>query len=273
MKKFLCIAVALVVSLGASAETGHAELLCVMKNGMVKAVAGKKCPPRTRPFPIPAEAIEGPKGDRGDVGPQGERGLTGEAGPQGAQGPQGEKGDKGDTGDAGPQGLQGEKGDTGEAGPQGEKGEAGPQGEKGEAGPKGEAGSAFNFSNDVLMTCKNYSFKSNIKANGSSTDKFSRTYRKVTARCGSNQWLAGHAETLQIATPDSQIVSSLVMRDIVQNPITNMNDFVTAPDGSAAIPSGVAVEFYDSVAANVLTTRLICCTLDANSPEGKPTIE
>jgi hypothetical protein len=123
------------------------------------------------------------------------------------------------------------------------------------------------------MTCKQYSFKSNLKANGSTTDKFGRTTRKVTARCGSNQRLDAHAETLQTATPDSQIVSSLVMRDIVSNPITNTNDFTSGADGSAAIPSGVTVEFYDSASTNVLTTRLICCTLDVNVPEGKPTIE
>lgn len=123
------------------------------------------------------------------------------------------------------------------------------------------------------MTCKHYSFKSNIKGAGSGTDKSNRTFRKVTARCGSNQWLAGHAETLQTASPESQVVSSLVMRDIVGNPITTDKDVTTAPEGGAAIPSGAAIEFYDSSASNVLTTRLICCTLDPNSAEGKPTIE
>jgi hypothetical protein len=63
------------------------------------------------------------------------------------------------------------------------------------------------------------------------------------------------------------------MRDIVSNPVTNTNDFATATDAAAALPSGVAIEFYDSVSTNALVTRLICCTLDANSPEGKPTIE
>jgi len=192
--------------------------------------------------------------------------LRGPAGIAGSDGKAGERGNA-QTGAQGEQGEKGEKGDAGAAGTQG------PQGEKGDAGPKGDPGSAVQFANDVLMTCKSYSFKSNIKANGSTTDKFGRTTRKVTARCGSNQWLLSHSETLQTATPDSQVVSSLVMRDIVRNPITTTEDFTTAADGAAAIPSGASIEFYDSSSSNVLTTRLICCTLDVNVAEGKPTIE
>lgn len=254
-------------------EPAYAQTLCVQRTGAVIAVAGKRCPAKTKLFPLAATAIKGDKGDtgaRGETGPQGDKGATGDVGPQGAQG---EKGDKGDTGETGPQGLQGEQGVAGDAGPQGPQGEQGATGPQGEAGPKGDAGATFSFSNDELMTCKQYSFKSNIKGTGSATDKYNRTFRKVTARCGSNQFLAGHAETLQTATPDSQVVSNLVMRDIVAHAITNTNDFTTAADGASAIPSGVAVEFYDSSNANVLTTRLICCILDASSPEGKPTIE
>jgi hypothetical protein len=257
----------LIIALGAFAHNAHAQTLCIQKNGLVKAVSGQKCPAKTKLFPITGEAIKGDKGDPGELGPQGpqgDKGDIGEVGPQGPQGPQGE------AGAAGAQGAQGEKGEKGDAGAAGTQG---PQGEKGDAGPKGDPGSAVQFANDVLMTCKSYSFKSNIKANGSTTDKFGRTTRKVTARCGSNQWLLSHSETLQTATPDSQVVSSLVMRDIVRNPITTTDDFTTAADGAAAIPSGATIEFYDSSSSNVLTTRLICCTLDVNVAEGRPTIE
>ena len=249
MNGLVHVVAGIVISLGVFAEHAHAQTLCVQKNGLLKVASGPKCPAKTKLFALSGEAVKGEKGEPGAMGLQGDVGATG---------PQGEPGTAG---------SQGEKGEAGAAGA------PGPQGEKGDAGPKGEAGSAINFSNDVLMTCKHFSFKSNIKGSGSTTDKFGRTTRKVTARCGSNQWLLSHSATLQTATPDSQVVSSLVMRDIVKNPITNTEDFVTGPDAAAAIPSGASIESYDSASANVLTTRLICCTLDVNSPEGKPTIE
>jgi hypothetical protein len=231
MRSVVRIAVGVIFSCGMMVGTSHADILCVARGGVLKVVSQRKCPPKTKLFPLSGEA---------------------------------NKGEKGDPGETGPQGLPGDRGEVGEMGPQG------PQGEQ---GPKGNAGNALNFASDVLMTCKQYSFTSNLRGNGSTTDRFGRTTRKVTARCGSNQRLEAHAETLQTATPDSQIVSSLVMRDVVANPITNTNDFTGGIDGSAAIPSGVAVEFYGSASANVLTTRLICCTLDVNLPEGRPTIE
>lgn len=246
MKIILQIAAGIAISLGAVSETVQAESACITRAGVVKVFRQEKCPPKTKPFILNSGGSKGEKGDTGTTGPQGE------------------KGDKGDTGDVG---LQGENGAQGEPGSQGE---AGPQGE---AGLKGDPGTALNFTNDVLMTCKQYSFKTNLNGPNSTTDKFGRTSRKITARCGSNQVLVAHAETLQAATPDSQIVSTLVMRDIVTNPITNTTDFTTGADGSAAIPSGVSVEFFDSAKNNALTNRLVCCVLDSNQPEGKPTIE
>ena len=237
------------ISLGVLTSQADAQILCVQKNGLLKAVSGVKCPLKTKLFPPSSNSVKGEKGDPGEAGPQGEKGDVGEAGPQGLQGLQGEQGA------LGAQGLQGEKGDAGAE------------------GPKGDSGTALTFSNDVLMTCKHYSFRSNIKGAGSTTDKFGRTTRKVTARCGSNQWLLSHSEVLQNATPDSQVVSSLVMRDIVKSSVTNTDDFTTNADGATAIPSGASIEFYDSTTANVLTTRLVCCTLDVNALEGRPTIE
>lgn len=231
------VAIALVVAILPLTDTAHAETACVTKKGVVKVFSQEKCPAKTRPFILTSESIKGDKGDPGEMGPQGE------------------------------------KGDTGDVGPQGEKGEQGAAGPQGDVGPQGTPGSALNFTSDVLMTCKHYSFKTNLKGPNSSTDKFGRTTRKITAKCGSNQFLVGHSEALQSTTPDSQVVSTLVMRDIVKNPVTNTLDFTTGADGIAAIPSGVGVEFFDSASANSLTTRLICCVLDANQAEGTPTIE
>jgi phage tail protein X len=130
-----------------------------------------------------------------------------------------------------------------------------------------------NFTNDILMTCKHYSFRSALKGAGSTTNA-GRTTRKVTARCGGNQWLASHSEKLQTVSQDTQVAVSLMMRDIVSQAVTNTADFANVADGSPAVPSGVAVEFSDmATSTNALTTRLICCTLNTNLPEGKPTIE
>ena len=329
MKFVLQVAAGVVLAFGVFAENVHADVICVVKGGALKVYTKRRCPAKTKPFPMQAggkgdpgpegaqgaQGLQGDKGEAGPIGLQGEKGDTGPVGPEGpkgdkgddgaagaqgpkgdkgddgaagAQGPkgdkgdagaagaQGPKGDKGDDGAAGPQGLKGDKGDAGAAGaqgPKGDKGDAGAAGPQGPQGEKGVRGDAVSFTNDILMTCKQFSFRSNLKSATSTTDKFGRTARKVTARCGSNQWMAGHSEVLQSATPDSQVVATLVTRDIVASPITNTNDSATGVDGSAAVPSGVIVEFFDSLATNLLTTRLVCCTLDANSPEGKPTIE
>lgn len=293
MKKFAQIMAAMALVIGLVAENAHAaDVVCRAKSGILK-VAARRCPAGTKPFPMQA-AGKGEKGDKGDRGADGAQGIQGEVGPQGPQGekgdigpigPEGPQGPKGEDGAVGPKGDKGEKGDDGASGSQGPKGDKGdvgaagaqgPQGERGlrgDVGPKGEAGTAVNFTNDILMTCKQFSFKSNLKTAGSTTDKFGRTARKVTARCGANQWLAGHSEALLSATPDSQVVATLVTRDIVTNPMSNTNDSATGPDASSAVPSGVIIEFFDSLATNLLTTRLVCCTLDVNAPEGKPTIE
>ncbi len=223
---------------------------------------------------------QGLKGDKGDVGEQGLKGDKGDAGAQGLKGDKGDVGEQGLKGDKGDAGAQGVKGDKGDAGAQGLKGDTGPQGlkgDKGEAGapgPKGDSGSALSFSNDVLMNCKAYTFNTSIRVGRkASTDRFGRLSNQVTAHCGANQMLLSQSATLQLATPDAQVSQTLVMRDIVRRPTSNTQDFATAADGSPAIPAGVQVDFFDSSNSNQLTTRLICCTLNPNEPEGTPTIE
>jgi len=190
--------------------------------------------------------------------------LKGEKGDTGAQGL---KGDKGDTG---PQGLKGDKGDTGAQGLKGDKGDAGAPGLKGE---KGSDGSATNFAKDVLMTCKSYAFTSRFRTRGTTTDRFGRSIGAATARCGANQFLLNGSAALQFASPDAQVSTQLVMRDIVRRPTNNTTDFTTAADGSPATPSGIKVDFFDSNTSNALSVQLVCCTLDANEAEGTPTIE
>jgi hypothetical protein len=237
------------------------------------------------------DGFQGAKGDKGDVGEKGDKGDRGEVGLQGAKGDTGEKGDKGDVGEkgekgergeAGPQGLKGDKGDMGEKGDKGDRGETGPQGAQGVAGPRGEAGpqgargldgNAANFSKDVLMTCKAFSFTSNFRTKGNTTDRFGRAVGAATARCGANQMLLHSSAALQTASPDSQVSSQLVMRDIVRRPTINTSDFTVAAQGAPAVPSGLKIDFYDSNTSNVLAVQLVCCTLDVNEPEGTPSIE
>lgn len=122
------------------------------------------------------------------------------------------------------------------------------------------------------MTCKGYSFTSNFRTKGT-TDRFGRSIGAATARCGANQIFLNGSATLQTATPDSQVSSQIVMRDIVRRPMNNTNDFTVAASGSPAIPSGLKIDFFDSNANNSLSVQLICCTLDVNEAEGAPTIE
>lgn len=225
---------------------------------------------------------KGEKGDKGDRGEVGSQGLKGDKGDLGEVGPQGAKGEKGDLGEVGPQGLKGDKGDMGEKGDKGDRGEAGPQGAQGVAGPRGEAGpqgargvdgNATNFSKDVLMTCKAFSFTSNFRTKGITTDRFGRAVGAATVRCGANQMLLHSSAALQTASPDAHVSSQLVMRDIVRRSTANTSDFTVAAHGSPAIPSGLKIDYYDSNASNVLSVQLVCCTLDINESEGTPSIE
>lgn len=70
MKVVVHLTAALVVSLIAK-ESAYAQILCVQRTGVVTAVSAKKCPAKTKLFPLPGQASKGDKGDRGDVGPQG----------------------------------------------------------------------------------------------------------------------------------------------------------------------------------------------------------
>jgi hypothetical protein len=134
-------------------------------------------------------------------------------------------------------------------------------------------GNATNFSKDVLMTCKAFSFTSNFRAKGITTDRFGRAVGAATARCGANQMLLHSSAAFQTASPDAQVSSQLVMRDIVRRPTVNTSDFTNAAQGSPAVPSGLKIDFYDSNSSNALSVQLICCTLDINESEGTPNIE
>jgi hypothetical protein len=122
------------------------------------------------------------------------------------------------------------------------------------------------------MTCKAYSFTSTFRSKGT-TDRFGRSVGAATARCGANQILLNGAAAFQAVSPDAQVSSQVVMRDIVRRPINNTIDFTVAAQGSPAIPSGLKVDFFDSNANNSLSVQLVCCTLDVNEAEGIPTIE
>ncbi len=243
----------------------NADVLC-MRGDSVKIYPGKKCREGSKRINygnigiVSTVTLPGPQGEQGPAGAQGAQGEQGTAGPQGAQGPQGE---------VGAAGLKGDKGDPGGVGPQGV---AGPKGDVGPKGARGADGSAVSFSKDVLMTCKSYSFTSNFRSRGT-TDRFGRSIGAATARCGANQILLNGSAALQAASPDAQVSSQIVMRDIVRRPMNNTTDFTVAAQGSPAIPSGLKVDFFDSNANNSLSLQLICCTLDVNETEGTPTIE
>lgn len=277
---------------GAVLTEANADVLC-MRGDSVKIYPGKKCRDGSKRINYGNIGIvspvtqPGPQGEQGPAGAQGAQGEQGTAGPQGAQGPQGEqgpqgpqgevgaaglKGDKGDPGEVGPQGAQGEKGDKGGRGDVGPQGVAGPKGDVGPKGARGADGSAVSFSKDVLMTCKSYSFTSNFRSKGT-TDRFGRSIGAATARCGANQILLNGSAALQAASPDAQVSSQIVMRDIVRRPMNNTTDFTVAAQGAPAIPSGLKLDFFDSNANNSLSVQLICCTLDVNETEGTPTIE